>query len=202
MSSCRLRHGSLRLWGAWVLCGLALSAAGPSCAPGTTDPPEELTPIDCELGLWTESTPFTSIADDGETPAELVFGFQGFLWIDLSLRCPQPGPTVASVTLALATDNERVFGSSLPRVEFDEFEGDLVSGEMMMRLDNSEGPSALAGLHADVTVRLEGDGYGGTAATAVVLVDDDKCIDTDEEPICPDAGPTALADAGPDGGGA
>jgi len=172
-----------------------------SCAPGTTDPPEELMPIDCELGLWTEDVPFTSISADGETAAELIFGFQGFLWVDVSLRCPVPGPSVGAVNLALTTETDRVFGSSLPRVEFDEIDGARVSEEMMVRLDNSAGPSALEGLHADITVRVEGDGYGGTAGAAVQLVDDDKCIDTDEEPICPDAGPTA-DDAGPDGGGA
>jgi hypothetical protein len=185
-----------------ALCVLALALCGASCAP-PPPPPEELTPIDCELGLWTEDVPFAAIADDGETPAEMIFGFQGFLWVDVALRCPTPGPATGAVALAVTTEDDRTFSASLPRVELDEVDGVRLSEPIQVRLDNGEGPSALEGLHAEVSLRLEGDGYEATAIAGMLLVDEDDCIDTDEEPICPDAGPADAGDrdAGAEDGG-
>ncbi len=155
-----------------------------SCGPG----PNEINEIiECEIGLWSEDVPHESIASDGSTTAELVFGFQGFLWVDTSLRCLSSEPSSAAATLRVTIANESPFGTALPGVTFTEAsEGVIVSEQVQVRLDNSEGPSIFIGELAEIVVRIEGGGYESVFEARVMLADDDPCIDTDEEPICPD----------------
>ncbi len=164
-----------------VLPALAAASLLTAC-PG----PIDRDPFDCTIGLWTEDEPFVPLAADGTTAAEMVFGFQGFLWVDTAIQADEDGPDLADVALSIDIDGFAPFGTSVPGVEFAAHGDGFRSGPVQVRLDNDEGASRYEGLAAEVAMRVRGEREEGVCTAAFTLVDEDPCIHTDDEPDCPD----------------
>ena len=163
-----------------VACLLLVLLVG--CGPA---PPVELLPFECELGLLTPDDEWVDVEASGGTQAELIFGFQGFLWVDAAIRGDDDCPEVADVAARVSIDGFDPFGRSVPDVRFSDSGEGLQSETVPVRLDNSEGPSLYAGHAAELVVRVTGATHEATCQATVLLVDDDPCIDADGEPICP-----------------
>ena len=161
-------------------CLLTLFAA---CDPAPDD--DDLLPFECELGLLTPDEQWVDVEPSGASEAELIFGFQGFLWIDAAIRGDDDCPEVADVAARVSIDGFDPFGRSVPDVRFSDSGEGLQSETVPVRLDNSEGPSLYAGHAAELVVRVTGATHEATCQATVLLVDDDPCIDADGEPICP-----------------
>ncbi len=159
---------------------LALVAVG---CPTSDD--DDLLPFTCELGLLTPDDEWVDIEPSGGTLAELIFGFQGFLWVDAAIRGDDDCPEVGDVAARISIDGFEPFGRAVPDVRFSRAGGGAQSETVALRLDNSEGPSLYAGLAAEVVVKVTGVEREATCQATVLLVDDDPCIDADGEPICP-----------------
>ncbi len=174
---------------AFALAALLPLLAAADC-PGPVPPPE---PFDCTIGLVTEESDFAPLADDGTTTAEMIFGFQGFLWIDVAIAGDADCPTVGDVSARVDIDGFDPLGRTISGVAF-AAEGDgRISEVVQVRLDNAEGPSRYEGRSTTVTLKVTGEGAGGEGREAVcagtlVLVDDDPCIHTDEDPYCDEGG--------------
>ncbi|MCP4872045.1 MAG: hypothetical protein GY898_25350 [Proteobacteria bacterium] len=154
-----------------------------SDCPGPNPP---VTPFECELGLVLEDSDFSPIAADGTTSAEMIFGFQGFLWVDVAIRGDEDSPSVADVAARIDIDGFEPLGRSIPAIVFDEAGDGTLSETVQVRLDNSEGPALYIGRPATFTLKVTGEFKETTCAATVLLVDDDPCIYTDDEPICGD----------------
>ena len=153
---------------------------------GCGGPQGDLLPFECSIGLWTEDVPYVELAPDGSTPAEMVFGFQGFLWVDAAIQGDEDGPSVADVAVSVTIDGFSPSGTSVPSVMFDGHGEGFLAGPVQMRLDNNEGASLYEGLGADVSMRVRGETHEGVCSAALTLVDEDDCIHTDGEPDCSD----------------
>lgn len=151
--------------------------------PGPTPP---TTPFECELGLVTDASDFEPIAADGSTRAEMIFGFQGFLWVDVAIRGDADGPTVGDVAARIDIDGFDPLGRSIPGIVFEPEGEGFLSETVQVRLDNSEGPALYLDEAATFTVKVTGEFKEATCAATLRLVDDDPCIHTDDEPICGD----------------
>jgi len=162
---------------------LPLAVALLSACPSGDD--DDVEPFACELGLVDPGGEWVAIDADGATSSELIFGFQGFLWVDAALRGDADTPERANVILRVTIDGFPPIGRTLTDVVF-ATDGERQSETLAIRLDNSEGPGRYAGLEAEIVVRATGMGREAVCAATVLLVDDDPCIDTDGgEPICP-----------------
>jgi hypothetical protein len=159
---------------------LILGAVLAGCPTAADD---DDTPFDCAVGLWQEDGGWVD-ADGAD--AELIFGFQGFLWISTRLRADAEGPEVANVRFSAAIEGEPPFGGSQPNVALSPGNGARYSDEIQVRLDNDEGPDPFVGRSMQLDVRATSGARECTASATLTLRDDDPCIHTDDEPICDD----------------
>ena len=153
-----------------------LLACVPSEPADTGPADEEPRSFDCALGV-SEGGGFTPI-DGGEL--ELWLGFQGFLLVTLTVAGDGP-PATADATMALTFDDEVVSGQQ-PSVAFD----DAGLTEPLLLFLTSNYITYYVGKSASLAVRLEGGDATCTATASVTLVDDDPCLHTGGEPICPE----------------
>ncbi len=155
---------------------LACTSGAPAdSAPAATDP----VPYACELGLE---------GDDGFEPLaeastlELQLGFQGFLLLAVRARADDP-PAAADATVGVTIDGLDPYGVSQPRVAF----VGGVSDEILVFL-TSNYLSWYVGRTATLGLRLESADRVCVTEASAVLVDEDPCIHTGGERICPDTG--------------
>jgi hypothetical protein len=145
---------------------------------------EDVTPFDCTLGIWHDDGTWED-ADGAD--AELIFGFQGFLWISTQLATDDEAPDVANVRFSADLDGEDPFGGSQPNVALTASNGDRTSDEVQIFLSNDVGPAPFVGVVLDLAVRAISGGRECTTTAAITLKDEDDCIHTDdEEPVCDD----------------
>ncbi len=150
--------------------------------PGTDDD-DDTTPFDCSLGVWNEDGSWEDL--DG-ADVELIFGFQGFLWISVQVEADAGGPDFANILFSAEVGDDDPFGGSVPNVPFTAQDGARRSDEVQVRLDNDEGPEPFIGETLHLAIRGRAGARECTAEADMTLRDDDPCLHTDDEPVCPD----------------
>lgn len=161
-------------------CALVLALLLAGCGPGLDD---DDTPFDCTLGVWHEDG--TWQAADG-ADAELIFGFQGFLWISVQLQAESSGPDTTNLRWSATLDGEDPFGGSQPSIPLPARDGARFSDELQIRLSNDEGPDPYVGRSLELAARATSGARECTTSATLTLRDDDPCIHTDDEPLCDD----------------
>ena len=159
-----------------------------ACSGGgdSADSAEALVPFACELGVPTEA----GWAPLGTT-LELELGFQGFVLAQLQVRAAADAPSPVTATMAIEAEGAEAVSGTQPQVHF-VVDGDTAVSEPILAFFTGSYVSYYVGRPARVALRL--DGGGGTCAVEgqSTLVDDDPCMHTGDEPICPDdSGDTA-----------
>jgi hypothetical protein len=167
------------------LLGLLFLACGrgnPDTGIDTNGPEREFA---CEIGFPDEDGTYVVAPDYGD--AELVLGFQGFLFVRLLVRAEENSPSLVEVRMSMEVDGEPPFDSSQPGVEFKE-QGDStqVSEEILLFLP-SNNVSQFKGKTARIVMRLDAAVNASRCTTEryVMLADEDPCIHTGSEPLCP-----------------
>ena len=155
--------------------------------PTATDPEE----FACELGFSDAGGGFLELGD--EPRAELVLGFQGFLFVTARLRAPVPVAGEFEVLTSVEPQGGAVFGGVQGRVLWAPRDAGAVSDEVLVFFDDGN-VAAFVERPATLALRARNDERFCVASAAVVLVDDDPCIHTDAEPICPDGDDDDAAD--------
>lgn len=143
-------------------------------------PNPEPVPFDCEVGLLVGGV-FTPIGDE-PARAELVFGFQGFLWVELAARGAD-APDVASVTLLAEPEGRDPAGTTLAFIRFDD-RVPRQSDPLQLRLDNDGGAAGYADRLTTLSARIESDRQVCAWQGVVLLVDDDPCIAAEDPGTC------------------
>ncbi len=162
-------------WAAALCCALLMGCP-------TADDDDDR-PFGCQIGVWHEDGAWEPA--DG-APVELIFGFQGFLWISTQLRSDLDGPDVANLRFSASIDDGAPFGGSQPNVALVEDGDARYSDEVQIRLSNDEGPEPFIGGVMALALRGTSGLRECTAEATVTLQDEDPCIHTDDEPICDD----------------
>ncbi len=158
---------------------LLLACGAPTDDTGTLSPDPT---FDCEPGLLGVDDAFEPLA--GLSDAELVLGFQGFLFVRFALARDAAGPEPLTVTLALEAEGSDPFSSVQPEVTwFDSGDG-WRTDELLLFLPDAN-TAAWTDVEAAVALKAEHSDGHCTVTGQVRFVDDDPCIHTGEEPICP-----------------
>lgn len=163
-----------------ILLAMSLAACG-----GTADGqgPVDSAPGEfaCELGEIDEDGVFISFDEDDR--AELVLGFQGFLFLQTHVTSDQlTASDTAMATTSIYLDSGETGGGTQADVGVS---AEAMTEEILMFLPTAN-IALYNGQEAELAVRLEvGDRFCVTTSK-VILADDDPCIHTDDEPICPD----------------
>ena len=143
----------------------------------------------CEPGLLDDDGGFAPLA--GTTDAELVLGFQGFLFVRFSLQSDVEGPAPLTVVMALEADASEPFSSTQPEVGWFEQDGRWRTDELLLFLPDAN-TAAWTGVEGAVAIKAEHPDGTCLVTGRIRLVDDDPCIHTGEEPICPGDGDTGV----------
>jgi hypothetical protein len=182
-----------------LLCLLVAAACPPE--GGDAGPPPST--FACELGAGGgPEGAFTPLSVDATT--ELQLGFQGLSFATVRVRAEGDVPEIVEAMLrAQFEGQEEPLGAAQGGVEMHPAPGGaLVSGDIHVPV-NRGSFSEFVGREAEVALRVADDlrdpMRSCVTAGRLLFVDEDQCIHTGEEPICPDAGP---ADGGHDDGGA
>jgi len=163
-----------------LLVLLACSAGGDT---GESDADVNKAPFTCELGTRIDESDFQPFAT-GAT-FELQMGFQGFLLVKVVARGGDDAPSVADARMAVTIEGAEPVIGAQPSVDLT----NGVSDEILIFF-TSNYLSWFVGRAAEITVRLEDDDQVCVAQATGTLVDEDPCIHTGAEPICPeDTGP-------------
>jgi len=158
-----------------LLIVLALLAAGCPTAPD----PEEFT---CALGFSSED----GFVPLGDAPrGELVLGFQGFLFVTTRLHTAAEITGEFEVLTSVEPTGGEVFGGVQARVTWSADASGWASDEVLVFFDDGN-VAAFVGREATIALRARNDTDFCVATADVLLVDDDPCIHTDAEPICPE----------------
>jgi hypothetical protein len=161
---------------------VALVALGGACTPpgDTGSPSTESTPFACTLGVPTEE----GWKAWGDT-LELEMGFQGFVLAQLQLTAGEDAPESVTATMLVEPEGSAQVSGSQPLVAFTH-DGALATTDPILVFFTSNYISYYVGLGARVAVRLDGEGKSCAVEGQATLVDDDPCLHTGDEPICPE----------------
>ncbi len=169
--------------GEWLMAAALAGCGGPDGGgdDGAADAAVART-MRCELGRERGGA-FVPLGEDDR--AELVLGFQGFLFFEVNVRTSLPAPTKADALFSVTLDDRAPFGAT----QIDTWitsgaEGHAMSDAVIIFLDGS-GVGAYTGKTAEVAIRLDGEGATCTASGRVRLVDEDPCVHTGDTPDCP-----------------
>lgn len=166
---------ALILLAAWSSCGAQ------QCGP-TEETGGELEPFACTLGIVAGDGTFAPLlAGDG---VELQLGFQGLLFVELWVSTPDEVPSPLTAAVQIAPSELSPAGASELEVELVPVGGELRSEPIQVFFEPGQ-LSALTDRPAEAAVRLTGPERTCVASVGVTLVDDDPCIHTGDEPICP-----------------
>ncbi len=139
----------------------------------------------CEIGFGKDGDYITAVDAD---PAELILGFQGFLFVELRVQAEETSPSPVLVRMSMEVDGSEPFDGSQPDVDLEtQDDGSRVSEEINLFLPSND-TGLYKGKTAQVVMRLEDETSGKSCTTEriITLVNDDPCIHTGDEPICPD----------------
>ncbi len=164
------------------------------CTPAKKETTERTTKpastFACEVGFSKDGDYIAAAVAD---PAELILGFQGFLFVEMRILAEESSPSPVLVRMSMEVDGSEPFGGSQPDVDLEtQDDGSRVSEEVNLFLPSND-TGLYQGKTAQVVMRLEDETSGMSCTTEqiVTLVDDDPCIHTGGEPICPgDTGET------------
>ncbi len=163
---------------------VAMTLSG--CEGGGGDPVlEDLEPFECQLLVANADGDLVSLDAGGD--AELVLGFQGFLFFRLyAAGTDENIPDDVDVTMSVTVGDDDPFGGTQNGLDFEAADGDGVrtTEEILVFLSTSS-VGDFVDRESVVTMRLRGDTHECLTSATVTLVDDDPCIHTGEEPICP-----------------
>lgn len=159
------------------------AACGP---PGAPDAKSCGNTIEVAWGTG-ESGTFTPFAENQD--AELVLGFQGFLFIASTLRVEGSETQSAGVVFTISVDGEDTFTSNSGQTALETGGDGYFYSEEVRAFFNELPLATLVGKAATIQVGVTIDDCVATTSATVHLVDNDACIDTGSpEPACPDAG--------------
>lgn len=134
--------------------------------------------ISCELGSWTAEEGFVPFVDDARF--ELQMGFQGFLLVALRARTAEPSFPLGDATMSMEVEGADTLNGKQPDVAFE----DGLSEEILVFFSGNY-LSYYEGRAADLAVRIEDASRSCLVQVAGTLVDEDPCIHTGADPICP-----------------
>jgi len=155
-------------------------ACGPQ-GPGDTGGRDGEFP--CSLGIVDLEEGYRDMAD-GER-LELVLGFQGFLFVRTWLHTPvEPGAHCEGIA-SLEIDGLDPMQTTIPLIPFSAQDDGWRSDEMPLFLA-SDSVGTYANKEATLAFRLQDGKDACVLQQPVILVDDDPCIHTDGDPVCPD----------------
>lgn len=163
------------------LLPLAMLLAGCPETDDTGDTHDEVESYACVVGALDADGAFVPYATSGQ--AELVLGFQGFLFLEARILADD-APALVRVTASLAVGDDTPSGVTQPDVPFEATAAGDLSGEVLLFLPNAE-VASFVGQPAAISLRAEDDERSCVTTADVTLVDLDPCIHTDDEPICP-----------------
>lgn len=168
-----------------LLCvGLAgFLAALPGCVGGHASQQDSAQEADkvaftCELGTWTEEGGFVPFGDDAKL--ELQMGFQGFLLVAVHARTAEPAFPEGDGTMSMQIEGADTLNGKQPEVAFQ----DGISEEILVFFTGNY-LSYYEGRAANLAVRIEDATRTCLVQVAGTLVDEDPCIHTGADPICP-----------------
>jgi len=162
-----------------VLIAAAVACTGGDGTDGST---AEKTDFDCVLGSTDVDTGFAPFSSQDR--AELYFGFQGFLFLEVQVQSEEP-VTNCQVTTSINVDGEDPVGGMQPGVPFvSQDDGSLLSDDIIVFMPSSSA-AEWADRAATLSVRVEDATRVCVSSAEILLVDEDPCIHTDDEPICP-----------------
>lgn len=180
-----------------LAAGCALLCAAAGCdggsngggdgGTGTADKVE----FACELGVLGEGGEFVEAT--GQARAELNLGFQGFLFVVVRLRATGDVPATVEATTSVTVEGDAPIGAREPELDLVP-DGEAFLSSDLLLFFNSDVPADLEGRTVELAVKLEDATRVCTATGNVLLVDDDPCIHTGDEPICPDDSGTGTTD--------
>lgn len=149
-------------------------------------PPAPKTEVPCKIGLTDDVGTFSPMGEGAK--AELVLGFQGFLFVEVHVQTGDVESGRADVRASVSVDGEDPFGTNQRGVAVEaRADGTGLSDAVLLFLDSSN-IAEYKDRHADLRLRMDGDIWTCTATASATFVDDDPCIHTDAEAICPGDG--------------
>lgn len=169
--------------GAAILAA-TLALVGAGCGDSTTEVPDAAAPAEdfaCQIGVVDTAGAFH--AATVAQRAELVLGFQGFLWFDLHLSSADTAaPTEVKALLSVELSGEDPFNVAQASMALTSAaDGTKRSGSVHVFV-TGRNPDLLAGSVAKVGLRLEAPGLVCKTTGELTLVDDDDCVHTNDEP--------------------
>ena len=196
MQSSEHRNGARA---ALCVCLANLAAAcseGGKTDGGVSEDAGPAVPVECELGIPNEDGAFTSIAATSSSAlvrSEIRVGFQNFVFLQFMARIATTATKDASAAMVIHVDGEEPDSSAQRGIRVKrQPSGPMLADDIRLLLDVDRYVNWV-GKNADITIKLDGPGWTCTMQGRVKLIDEDHCIHTDQEPICPDAG---VSDAG------
>ncbi len=158
----------------------ALAVLVGACEPGPDAPK---LPFDCVLLLQTPTGPMPITPLD---PAEIVLGWQGFLWVDVRAHGQTDTPATARALVQITAEGEGPSQNVWNNLPFlPQPDGAFLSRVMDVRLDNTRDASFYAGKVATIAARFTGETHQCVAEAEVTLRDDSTCFDNGQEIECP-----------------
>ena len=137
----------------------------------------------CLLGITsTTSGEFTPMTMDND--AELVLGFQGFLFVVVHVQTDAPGGGRVDVKSRVTVETDEPFGAVQKAVPVKPGDPMSITDDVQVFLDSSN-ISTYEDRTAEIALRLDGDGWYCTATASIHFVNEDPCIHTGDKPICP-----------------
>jgi hypothetical protein len=168
-------HSRIKSASAWLFIFWALVLVFPTACAGD----EGVQELECTLGFPDTNADFTPFESGGH--AEIVLGFQGFVFTRLLLRIPANYGSIPKmdVDLSIGVEQDEPFGGTQLGVDFerDENTQEWVSEEMYLYFSPAI-VDTFKDKDAVITLNLNSPKYYGTTSMAVHLVDTDPCIHT------------------------
>ncbi len=162
---------------------LVASACSRNPKPDDVDPEDKIE-FQCELGVLDADGVF--IPGSASTPVELDLGFQGFLSVTTHVRATGEVPRVVSVTISATVTGEEPTGDTVPLLAMNsESEGKVLSDALLIFFNNDT-PTDLEQRGLELSLRLDNATHVCWVDAPFLMVDDDPCIHTGDEPICPE----------------
>ena len=157
-----------------ALVFLVLLLFCPACGEG-----QGVQELECTMGYPDLDARFTTFSQGDD--AEIVLGFQGFVFTRLLLQVPAKHKKLPKfdVDLSIGVENDEPFGGTQLGVDFerDETTNEWVSEEMYLYLSPAI-VDQFKDRDAVITLNLHGPNHYCTATMPVYLVDSDPCIHT------------------------
>jgi len=165
---------------AFALGAAACASGSPDTGGGDGADKSEFT---CELGSFTEEGGFAPFGANAEL--ELQMGFQGFLLVSAYVSTSERDFPAGDAAMSMVVEGADRIDGKQPGVAF----VDGLSDEILIFF-TANYLSYYEGRGADLVVRVEDVSRYCVVSASGTLVDDDPCIHTGADPICPeDTGP-------------